>query len=197
MLAPVQALIDDLSLMTRKVTMASTAAIRSVLVLTVAALLGLNLLAASPTASAGAPSGTSAPAADRASGTERLATCAWRRKRCFGAISLNTRTGQFGWANDKRRRAVAVGTAQRSCKTRSEDEGGYPGQCTRVGFARNECMATAIRIRNDAIVEWASGYAYHAETKSGVPGAKAKARAKVRGPGTVRVVFWLCTTRTR
>ncbi|WP_188111118.1 DUF4189 domain-containing protein [Nocardioides antri] len=177
--------------------MRSTAVTRSVLALAVTALLGVTLLAAAPTAAAATPSGASEPAAERAGDAERRASCAWRRKRCFGAISLNTRTGQFGWANDRRRRTVAVSAAQRSCKTRSEREGGFPGQCRRVGFARNECMATAFRVNHEAIVEWASGYAYHAETRNGVPGAKARARAKVRGPGEVRIAFWLCTTRSR
>jgi len=165
--------------------------LRSVLALAVAALLGGTLLATAPSASAKA-----GPSAERATQTERLATCNWRAHQCYGAISLNTRTGVVGYANDKRGKDAAIRIAHRSCKTRSEANGGYPGQCTRAGWVRNGCLATAIRINNGAIVEWGSAYAYNAETKNGHLGAKAKARRKVSGPGTVRIAFWLCTSRS-
>lgn len=171
--------------------MGFTTLIRSVLALAVAALLGGTLLAASPTASASAPSATSEPTVERATDTQRLATCAWRRKRCFGAISLNTRTGVVGYANDKRSRSRAVSVAHNSCKRRSEADGGFPGQCKRTGWVRNGCLALAIRVQDNAIVEWGTAYAYNVDP------AKRQARRKVAGAGTVEIHFWLCTTRRR
>ena len=168
--------------------------LRSLLALAAAALLGGTMLAASPSSaapSAAAPSATSVQTAERATDTERLARCAWRRRQCFGAISLNTRTGEIGWANNQRGKRVAIRIAHNSCKTRSEAGSGYPGQCTRTGWVRNGCMALAVRIQNNAIVEWGSAYAYNVDP------AKRQARRKVAGPGTVRIHFWLCTTRRR
>lgn len=164
--------------------------IRSVVALAVVALLGGTLLAAAPVTAAQAPR-THAPAAERATESERLASCAWQRRRCFAAISLNTRTGVTGTANDKRSRARAVSTAHRSCQARSADQGGFPGQCKRAGWVRNGCLAVAIRVRNNEIVEWGSGYAYNP------PPAQRKARSKVQGPGRILIQQWVCTTRTR
>ncbi len=161
--------------------------IRSTLALLAALLLGGTLLAAAPTASAT----TSEAGFERADETQRLASCNWRRGKCFGAISLNTRTGVVGFSNDKRSKSSAIRIGQSRCRTRSVAQGGYPGQCTKAGWVRNGCLAVAIRVRNGAIVEWGSGYAYNDGP------AKQKAKQKVRGPGRVRIQFWLCTTRDR
>jgi len=172
--------------------MGLTTVIRSVLALAAALLLGGTLIAAAPTASAKAtPSTASAPAAERATNTERLATCAWRQRRCFGAISLNTQTLEFGFANDKRTKAKAIGVAQRSCKARSEAGDGFPGQCVKAGWVRNGCLYLAIRINNGQLAEWGSAYSY------GKVAAREKALDKVRGPGDESIRFWLCTTRRR
>jgi hypothetical protein len=165
--------------------------IRSALALVAAMLLGGTLLAAAPTASAKvAPSTASKPAAERTTPSQRV-SCAWRQRQCFGAISLNTRTGVVGYANDKRGKATAIRIAHNSCHTRSTAQGGSPGQCTKAGWVRNGCLAVAVRINNGAIVRWGSGYAYNRAP------AQRKAKNKVRGPGRIKIQFWLCTTRRR
>jgi hypothetical protein len=172
--------------------MGFTTVIRSVLALAAALLLGGTLLAAAPNASAKvAPSTASKPAAERTTHTPRLASCPWRQRQCFGAISLNTRTGIVGYANDKRGKATAIRIAHNSCHTRSTADGGSPGQCTKAGWVRNGCLAVAIRINNGTLVEWGSGYAYNRAP------AQHKAKNKVRGPGRIKIQFWLCTTRRR
>jgi hypothetical protein len=172
--------------------MGFTTVIRAVLALAAALLLGGTMLATAPTASAKAePATTSKAAAERATNTERLVTCNWRQRRCFGAISFNTRTGEVGFANDKRTRTKAISVAQRSCKNRSEAGDGFPGQCQKAGWVRNGCLALAIRINGGELVEWRSAYAYSEA------GAKRKARERVAGPGEVSIHYWLCTTRRR
>ena len=166
--------------------------IRSALALVAAMLLGGTLLAAAPTASAKvAPSTASGPAAERTTHSQRLVSCAWRQRHCFGAISLNTRTGVVGYANDTRTKATAIRIAHNRCHTRSTADGGFPRQCTKAGWVRNGCLAVALRIRNGAIVEWGSGFAYNRAP------AQQKAKNKVRGPGRIKIQFWLCTTRRR
>lgn len=165
--------------------MGATTVLRSVLALAVATLLGGTLLAFTPTAS-----GQVAASSERATPTHRVASCDWRAHHCFGAISLNTRTGQVGYANDKRSRAAAIRVAQTSCRTRSADTSGSPGQCRRAGWVRNGCLAVAVRIRDRAIVEWGAAIAYDPDP------AKRKARRKVAGPGRTRIAFWLCTSRS-
>lgn len=165
--------------------MGLTTVIRSALALATALLLGGVLLAAAPTASARATS-----SAERGTDTARLASCNWRAHQCFGAISLNTRTGVVGFANDRRSRSKATSVAQRMCKARSVRHGGSPGQCTRAGWVRNGCLAVAIRIRHGSLVEWGSGFDYDPDQ------AQAKAKRKVRGLGRERVQYWICTTRS-
>lgn len=172
--------------------MGLTTFLRSALALAAALLLGGALIVTAPTASAkAAPSTASTPAAERATDAERLATCAWRQRRCFGAISFNTRTGEVGFANDKRTKAKAISVAQRSCKARSEAGDGFPGQCVKAGWVRNGCLYLAIRINNGQLAEWGSAYSY------GKAAAREKALDKVRGPGDERIHYWLCTTRRR
>ncbi len=166
--------------------------IRSALVLFAAMVLGGTLLAAAPIASAKvAPAAASGPAAERTTHSPRLASCAWRQRHCFGAISLNTRNGEVGFANDKRSKSSAIRIAHNSCHRRSTAGAGSPGWCKKAGWVRNGCLAVAIRINNGAIVEWGSGYAYDRAP------AQHKAKNKVRGPGRIKIRFWLCTTRRR
>ncbi|WP_183094804.1 DUF4189 domain-containing protein [Nocardioides stalactiti] len=174
--------------------MGLTTVLRSLLALATAVLLGGVLLATAPTASAQAtepPRPATGADLDRAAQGERLASCNWRRHQCFAAVSFNTRTGQVGWANDKRAKDTAINVAHRSCKTRSEAGEGYPGQCEKAGWVRNGCMALAVRILDGTLAEWRTAYAYREAD------AKAAALDKVRGDGRERIHYWLCTTRSR
>jgi hypothetical protein len=165
--------------------MGFTSVIRSMLALAAAMLLGGVLLAAAPTASAAAASST-----DRAEQPAQTERRACQPRRCFGAVSLNTRTGVVGFANDKGSKSKAISLAHSRCKNKSGADG-FPGQCKRAGWVRNGCLALAVRINNGALVEWGSAYAYNVDP------AKRKAKQKVQGPGNVRIQFWLCTTRRR
>lgn len=155
------------------------------------AVLACTLLTPVSSASAHPASVAAAPAVERTTGSEGDVGCNWRRKRCYGAISLNTRTGQTGFANDKRTAARAQRIALRKCRRRSEATTGFPGQCKPAYVVRNKCLAVAIRVNDDVIVEWAPGRHYDQAT------AITNALAKVRGRGDEYVQRVVCTTRTR
>lgn len=155
------------------------------------AVLACTLLTPVSSASAHPASVAAVPAVDRTTGSEGDVGCNWRRKRCYGAISLNTRTGQTGFANDKRTAAWAQRIALRKCRRRSEATTGFPGQCKPAYVVRNKCLAVAIRVNDDVIVEWAPGRHYDQAT------AITNALAKVRGRGDEYVQRVVCTTRTR
>lgn len=168
-----------------------TTLLRSLLTLGTAALLGGTLLAPASSASMQPASVAAAPAVERTTGREGDVDCNWRRKRCYGAISLNTRTGQTGFVNDMRTAARAQRIALRQCRRRSEATTGFPGQCKPAYVVRNKCLAVAIRVDDDVIVEWAPGRHYDQAT------AVTNALAKVRGRGGEYVQRIVCTTRTR
>ncbi|TIC88753.1 DUF4189 domain-containing protein [Nocardioides sp. GY 10113] len=160
-------------------------------------LLGTALALASPAGPATADVAT-APATARETAAAAAATTSTElplrpltaragcRRTCFGAISVNPRTGIAYEVHNTTTRAAAVKRAQRTCRTKSAE-----GRCFKVVWVRNGCAAVAARVQREEVVEWA-GRAARTER-----GAVRQAKRAVRGPGTVRKWIAFCTAVRR
>ncbi|MFT4084280.1 MAG: DUF4189 domain-containing protein [Nocardioides sp.] len=161
------------------------------LALAIAGLLTVSLLeagaasAASPSVVAGTTSASSSATAVHGRVAPKKATCNWRARKCFGAISVNIKSYKAYFSNDKKSKSTAVNKAQNKCFAKTSKN----RQCRKAGWVRNGCLAVAYRLKSGTLKEWSSAYAY------GKAKAKAKAKKKVAGPGKVGIWAWLCTTR--
>lgn len=150
---------------------------RVLLAAVAAVLLGGTMLAATPSASADSKPSTPTLTATTAS-AERL-SC---RATCWGAISINLKTGFYSKINYPTK-ARAIREAQQYCKNQSNGQ----GVCRKAAWFRNSCGAVAYRTHNGQLVEWAGA---QGNTKRQ---AVRNAKRKVRGPGTERLGLASCT----
>ncbi|WP_181407738.1 DUF4189 domain-containing protein [Nocardioides sambongensis] len=152
----------------------------------VASVLLAALLVAAPSANAEPATPSSVRGAEAQTPERANARLGCRVPRCYGAISVNPRTGDAVWGYNYGTKKRAVAAVQTKCKKRNPDA---RGACTRAVWVRNGCAAVAWRGRNGVLQEWAGRAAF---TKSK---AIRKARNAVRGPGRVKVWTWVCTSR--
>ncbi|UMG93835.1 DUF4189 domain-containing protein [Nocardioides sp. TF02-7] len=101
-------------------------------------------------------------------------------RKCFGAVSMSRDQAWGGYINTPTRKG-AIQRAHKRCKSLSN----YPGQCRKLGWVRNGCMAVAIKTNSQGwITSWATGYA----NRKAVANRKAKKR---NGGGKIRAS--ICT----
>lgn len=158
-----------------------TTILRAVLAMAAAVLLGGTMLAAIPSASATAPA---APAAATLRAQDVAGERAACRRTCFGAISVNPKTGSAHSAYNYSTKSAAIRKAQNACKNKNP---GDAGACRKAGWFRNACGAVAYRINNGVLQEW--GFAWAEREGAAVD----KAKRKVRGPGNEKKWISACT----
>lgn len=155
-------------------------------VLVAALLMAIGTMAAFAPANASSAGRTGSGAGEAGPAVKTSTTTAPRRRRYFGAISLNYRDNSSAYSYNYRTKRRALRAAQRRCKRRSN----YPGHCHKIVWVRNGCAAVAVRYdRYHRIREVGWGVAYRKRR------AIRKAKRQV-GRGARRHTY-VCTTRYR
>jgi len=157
--------------------------------LMVAGVLAMTVLSGAPASAAPIKSHDVQPATSSeavAARTVARVKCNWRARKCFGSIAVNTKTLKAFILNDRKSKSAARHGVMKQCR-----KAGNGKNCKSAGWARNACLAVAIRIKGGVPKKWASAGAFR------IKKAKKKAKHKVAGPGTEKIWAYLCTTRRR
>lgn len=156
-------------------------------------LMTIGLAAALSTSATAAPAGAdaaAAPAAADETATSTVVTSpvvarkAAKRKN-FGALHVNFRDFQGGYAYDKASKKAAKKASKKMCRKRST----HKGNCKLAAWVRNGCAAVAVRVKNGKVTKARTAIAF------GKKKAIKKAKNKV-GKGAQRYSY-VCTTRYR
>ncbi len=112
----------------------------------------------------------------------QIASASCTRPNCWGAIAINTRTGQWGWSVNWHTRSFARHRALAKCS----------GACNRTLVFRNSCGAYATPSNFGGGYGWATRYTRYAAERE----ALRQCRRYNPGQGC-RVRVWACTSRSQ